>query len=64
MPHATTGHQDRVNHCYVCEEKFAEGETRITCTACGHQFHEACHDLSVDVCPRCGGDAWIDAVEF
>lgn len=64
MPTLTRVHKDRINHCYVCEAKFAENETRIRCTSCGRQFHEGCHDPSVDVCPRCGGDAWVDAAEF
>lgn len=64
MSHGTRLHKDRVNHCFVCEEGFADGDTRIRCTSCGRQFHEACHDLSTEVCPRCGGDAWLDAAEF
>lgn len=64
MPPDSTMKRDQLNHCYVCDERFAPSAPRVRCDACGRQFHRECLDEVDGVCPRCGGEAWIDAAEL
>lgn len=64
MPPGIIQHKDQVNHCYVCGERFTHRQTPIRCSSCGREVHEPCHDHAHGSCPRCGGDAWLDAAEF
>lgn len=50
--------------CTTCRESITATET-VECETCGDRLHTACERFETSyMCPKCGDEPWIGAVEF